>query len=308
MAHEKPAGKSSVAANANLDDWVALPQVRAPATTARAVPMDIFDKLPDAFPDEFHTPTVGEWGRQKYLRLWMYAGIFAHGMKYLHRHRVYIDLFAGAGKAIIRETGELVLGSPLLALSVPDPFTKYIFCDDDAERVAALRARVARDYAWADCTIIHAPAADAVSQIRAALPTDGSVLSFCFADPYDLSFGFGIVERLAAGTRMDFLILLAAQMDGQRNEVNYANAASTKVGRLLGDPLWREKWSAAKGRGIGFQQFLMQQYRAAMERIGYQHLKDADVYRVRTESGQVPLYYLLFFSRTSGAITSGARP
>jgi hypothetical protein len=32
--------------------------------------MDIFDKLPDALPDEFHTPMVGEWGRQKYLRLW----------------------------------------------------------------------------------------------------------------------------------------------------------------------------------------------------------------------------------------------
>lgn len=259
--------------------------------------MNIFDKLPDALPDDLHTPMVGEWGRQKYLRLWMYASIFARGMKNQHRHRVYIDLFAGAGKAIIRETGELVLGSPLLALSVPDPFTKYIFCDDDAERVAALEARGARDYAWADRTIIHAPAMDAVPRILAALPSDGSVLSFCFADPFDLSFDFSIVERLATGNRMDFLILLAAQMDGQRNEVNYVNPASTKVERLLGDPLWRGKWSTAKRGGTGFQQFLMQQYRAAMERIGYQRLRETDVYRVRTESGQVPLYYLLFFSK-----------
>ena len=173
--------------------------------------MDIYDKLPEATPDGLHTPAVGEWGRQKYLRVWTYASIFARGMKHLHRHRVYIDLFAGAGKAVLRETGELVLGSPLLALSVPDPFTKYIFCDDDAERVAALRTRVERGYPWADCTIIQAPAADAVPQIVAALPTDGSVLSFCFADPYDLSFDFRIVERLAAGKRrIDFLILLAA--------------------------------------------------------------------------------------------------
>lgn len=260
--------------------------------------MDIFDKLPEAFPDDFHTPIVGEWGRQKYLRLWMYASIFARGMRNQHRHRVYIDLFAGAGKAIIRETGELVLGSPLLALAVPDPFTKYIFCDDDAERVSALTARVERDYAWADCTIIQAPAVNAVPQIRTALPTTGSVLSFCFADPYDLSFDFSIVERLASGTRMDFLILLAAQMDGQRNEVNYVGPASTKVERLLGDPQWREKWRAAKRDGSGFQQFLMQQYRVGMERIGYQPLRDGDVYRVRTESGQVPLYYLLFFSKS----------
>jgi three-Cys-motif partner protein len=259
--------------------------------------MDIYDKLPEATPDGLHTPSVGEWGRQKYLRLWTYATIFARGMKHRYRHRVYIDLFAGAGKAVIRETGEIVLGSPLLALSVPDPFTRYVFCDDEEERVAALDARVARDYAWADCTIIHAPAVDAVPQIRAALPTQGSVLSFCFADPYDLSFDFSIVERLAAGNRMDFLILLAAQMDGQRNEANYVNPASTKVERLLGDPQWRVKWREAKQHGTGFQQFLMQQYRAAMERIGYQRLMDGDVYRVRTESGQVPLYYLLFFSK-----------
>jgi hypothetical protein len=97
---------------------------------------------------------------------------------------------------------------------------------------------------------------------------------------------------------MDFLILLAAQMDGQRNEANYVNPASTKVERLLGDPQWRETWRAAKWDGAGFQQFLMLQYRAAMERIGYQRLKDSDVYRVRTESGQVPLYYLLFFSKS----------
>jgi three-Cys-motif partner protein len=260
--------------------------------------MDIYDKLPEAAPDGLYTPEIGEWGRQKYLRLWTYASIFSRGMKHRHRHRVYIDLFAGAGKAVIRETGELVLGSPLLALSVPDPFTKYIFCDDDPERVAALEERVARDYPWADCTIIHAPAMEAVPRIVAALPTDGSVLSFCFADPYDLSFDFRIVERLAAGNRrIDFLILLAAQMDGQRNEANYVHAENMKVERLLGDPEWREKWYAAKRSGTGFQRFLMQQYCTAMQAIGYKRPKDSDAYRVKTESGQVPLYYLLFFSK-----------
>lgn len=260
--------------------------------------MDIFDKLPEALPDGFYTPFVGEWGRQKYLRLWTYASIFARGMKNQFTHRVYIDLFAGAGKAVIRETGELVLGSPLLALSVPDPFTKYIFCEEDGERVAALRGRIERDFAWADCTILQAAAADAVPRIVTALPSGSSVLSFCFADPFDLSFDFEIVKRLAAGRRkMDFLILLAAQMDGQRNEANYVNRESTKVERLLGDPEWREKWDAAKRRGTGFQHFLMQQYCDAMVRIGYQHPRESDVYRVRTESGQVPLYYLLFFSR-----------
>ena len=66
--------------------------------------MNIYRKLPPATPDDLHTPEVGEWGRQKYLRLWIYADIFSQGMKNAFEHRVYIDLFSGAGMARIRET------------------------------------------------------------------------------------------------------------------------------------------------------------------------------------------------------------
>lgn len=259
--------------------------------------MNIYRKLPPPTDDDLHTPTVGEWGRQKYLRLWNYADIFSQGMKKSYEHRVYIDLFAGAGKARIRETGELVLGSPLLALSVASPFTRYIFCEKDERNVAALRARVERDFSWADVRIIHSPVESAVDQILAHLPPAGPTLDFCFADPFDLEFDSRIVERLSRGRRMDFLILLAAQMDGQRNLSNYLNPANAKIERLLNDPEWRARWEMARKRGMKFQWFLVEEYYNAMERIGYTRPRSSDAHKVETESGSVPLYYLLFFSR-----------
>lgn len=46
-----------------------------------------------------------------------------------------------------------------------------------------------------------------------------------------------------------------------------------------------------------FQRFLVEEYYDAMERIGYARPRPSDAHKVDTESGSVPLYYLLFFSR-----------
>jgi three-Cys-motif partner protein len=218
-------------------------------------------------------------------------------MKKHFQNRVYIDLFSGAGKAIIRETGDLVLGSPLLALSVAEPFDRYIFCDKDKDNVDALSARVDRDFPWADVRIIHAPVEQAVEQVLANLPPSASTLDFCFADPFHLEFDFRIVERLSRGRRMDWLTLLAVQMDGQRNLSHYLNPENDKIDRLLNDRDWREKWEVAQRSGKRLQPFLVDCYNNAMAEVGYALPKPSDAHRVKTESGSIPLYYLLFFSK-----------
>jgi hypothetical protein len=42
--------------------------------------------------------------------------IFSQGMKRRWPHRVYVDLLAGPGRRVDRDTGEEFDGSPLLAL------------------------------------------------------------------------------------------------------------------------------------------------------------------------------------------------
>lgn len=84
---------------------------------------------------------VGAWVEEKYRRVGMYCEIFSTGMKGKWDARVYIDLYAGAGRSKIRGTQRSLLGSPLMALSVPDRFDRYIFCESDPEALFALRSR-----------------------------------------------------------------------------------------------------------------------------------------------------------------------
>jgi len=76
--------------------------------------------------DGLIAPPVGPWGEKKYLLVRNYAQIFANSMKNKWDCRVYIDLFAGAGRSKIEGTSRIVLASPLLALGISDKFVCYL--------------------------------------------------------------------------------------------------------------------------------------------------------------------------------------
>src|SRR4030042_1995033 len=58
-------------------------------------------------------------------------------------HHVYIDAFAGSGKHISRTTGNIVSGSPEIALNIKPPFKEFYFIDIDGAKVAELQKKVA---------------------------------------------------------------------------------------------------------------------------------------------------------------------
>jgi three-Cys-motif partner protein len=258
--------------------------------------MGIFEKLPAATPDDLKRSVTREWSQQKHLRLYPYLSIFGTGIKDRFANRVYIDLYSGAGKAQIKETGEVVLGSPLLALSIRDPFTKYVFCEEDEALAEALRQRCRREHPTVDVVVLTGDAATLVPEILREVPTGRDTLSFCFVDPYDLGFDFDMIARLAEGRRMDFLFLLASQMDGQRNLFNYLRPENRKIERLLNDARWRDRWREAEAAGAGIQWFLVERYTEAMAAVGYARPQPEDFYKVESDRG-VPLYYLAFYSR-----------
>ena len=83
----------------------------------------------------------GAWVAEKLDYLNRYIGIFETSMKEKWPQRNYIDLFAGPGKNRIKETGEYLLGSPLLALTTRFPFTGYYFVEFDQENIDSLQMR-----------------------------------------------------------------------------------------------------------------------------------------------------------------------
>jgi three-Cys-motif partner protein len=89
-------------------------------------------------------PDVGSWAETKYRLIGLYAALFSTGMKNKWDQRVYVDLYAGAGYSRLRSSHRIILGSPLIALTVDNPFDQYIFCEADGQCIEALRYRTSK--------------------------------------------------------------------------------------------------------------------------------------------------------------------
>lgn len=265
----------------------------------------MLEKLPIIEDDGLITPDVGPWSEKKYRLVWNYSKMFATSMKIRWEVRVYIDLFAGAGHSRIEGTARIVPASPLLALNIKDRFDKYIFCEEDKEKIGALKKRVRRDYSKVDVAYVTGDANEKVGKILEEIPTPRKnyrVLSFCFVDPYKASnLKFSTIERLS--TRyVDFLILIPSGMDINRNEETYANEDSTVIAEYTGNEDWRSEWTEAKKKRKKFGLCIADIFGRQMKQLDYIYEGLSAMEPVH-HRGRRLLYHLAFFSRHSKGIS-----
>ena len=257
-------------------------------------------QLPTLKDDGLVTEEIGDWSQEKYRLLSLYAQMFAASMKNKWNCRVYIDLFAGSGRSRIKGTNKILAGSPLVALGVDPSFDKYIFCEEDPDKLLALKTRIARDYREANVAFQSGDANVAIADILQKIPQyakDFKVLSFCFVDPYNLKdLAFKTIDRLS-NLFVDFLVLIATDMDAVRNVSKYELSQSDVVERFLGVPTWREEWHVAKDKREGFSSYLMQRFSDQMEARGYISAPIGETKLVRSTEKNLPLYRLALFSR-----------
>jgi len=252
--------------------------------------------------DGLLTPEVGRWSNKKYSLIHNYAEMFATGMKHKWDCRVYIDLFAGAGKTKIKNSKRIVKASPLLALDVKDRFDRYIFCELDPDLINALSIRVKRKHGDADVKFIKGDINLKVDEVIQSIPKPSSsfkVLSFCVVDPFKLSsLNFATIKNLS-DFYMDFLVLIACGMDAQRNEKKYLSEDNTVVECFLGNPLWRNDWSNTKCSRTSFSAFLVDSFGREMVKLNYKSVDLTETVLVRQPDNRAPLYRLAFYSRSN---------
>lgn len=242
---------------------------------------------------------VGSWTEDKYRLVGLYDHLFSRGMKRKWDLRVYIDLYAGSGFSRVQGTRRILKGSPLIALGVADPFDGYVFCESSSKRIAALRQRVERLFPARDVSLVEGDCNEKVHDILRLIPQSSptnSVLSLCFVDPYDLSIRFSTIRQLST-SRMDFLFLLALDMDANRNEEHYSDQLNPKIDDFLEKKDWREQWKKKKAQGLRFPQFLAEEFSTCMESIGYLPQPFYRMKHVRSDLRNLPLYHLALFSR-----------
>jgi three-Cys-motif partner protein len=247
-------------------------------------------------PDRLITPEIGTWGLSKYNYVGRYCDVFTQSMRSKWKHLVYIDLFAGSGYSKIKTKNQVVLGSPLIALSVPTKFTEYILCEADPTLCNALKTRVNRDFSFSKTIVINGNANKDIETVMDQIPRfsrQETGLSFTFIDPFSLSIHFESIRKLC-NLRMDFLILLALHMDGNRNYSYYIEEENQKIELFLDNPHWRDQLRKVSNNET-FVRFLASQFRNNMVDLGY---KPTETFiPIRSDKKNLPLYYLAYFSK-----------
>ena len=247
-------------------------------------------------------PPVGRWAETKYRLVSMYDELFATGMRHKWGKRVYIDLYAAAGYSQIRGSPTILKGSPILALTVKHPFDKYVFCEENPELLEALKTRAKRSAPNADVDYVLGRCDAEIERICALIPRPSpgnTVLSLCFADPFDFGLKFETLRKLSS-FYVDFLVTLAIGMDANRNYEHYVEGNSPKIDEALGNTEWRERWKEHARRG-DFRRFLASEFARSMESLRYLHQELDQMKLVRSDDKNLPLYYLALFSRNETA-------
>lgn len=251
--------------------------------------------------DGQYVEDVGKWAEKKYRHIGYYAKMFSTGMKNKWECLVYIDLFAGAGLARIKNTQRIVAASPMLALNVDNKFNRYIFCEIDDTKINALKSRIKKYFNELDTHFIEGDVNTKVDEIVGLIPRASKkfrVLGFCVVDPYNMGcLNFSTIEKLAKYF-IDFFVLIPSMMDANRNEKVYTELTNNHIECFIGDECWRENWCRKKNQSTNFGSFILMSFGKKMQSLGYQPTVENDFLCVRNPYNNSPLYHLGLFSRS----------
>jgi len=257
-----------------------------------------------AVPDGLYTLPAGAWAAEKLDYLSRYIDIFETSMRKKWSQRNYIDLFAGPGKNVVKDTTEVFLGSPLLALTTRFPFTGYYFSNNDPIQIEALKQRCSASPQCDTLNIYNENANQIVNaivgNIRQFSPNS---LNLGFLDPFGLELEWSTVAKLGTLQHCD-LIIHYSQYGLNRNiKQSYETKSETAVDRFFGTNAWRDIYTlwCNKPRITSLHRELIDLYKERLISLGYQEVRQSDEMLVepliRNKRRNAPLYRLLFASK-----------
>ncbi|HXJ03751.1 MAG TPA: three-Cys-motif partner protein TcmP [Candidatus Acidoferrum sp.] len=191
---------------------------------------------------------IGIWSEVKLAIIKEYASAYGRIMEATRRDRIpslrwlYIDAYAGPGYHLSQTSGELVEGSPLIALNTEPPFHEYHFIDSERARSEQLRR-------------LAGPRLDVFTYSedcnKALL---GSVFprveygkykrALCLLDPYNIDLTWEVIEAAGKSNSIEIFMNFMI-MDINRNALRKDPDKSipskvAQMTRLWGDETWKE--------------------------------------------------------------------
>ncbi len=224
----------------------------------------------------------------------------------------YIDAFAGSGYHLSKKTGDVVKGSPIIALETNPPFGEYHFIDLDETKVSELEALASKRR---NVTVHHGDCNTILTkQILPRVRYEDYRRAVCFLDPYNLQVDWSVVAAAGQMKTIELFLnfpLLAINRNVLRHDPSSVSDANReRMNRFWGDDSWRR---------VGYQEIptlfgtteekiesrdLASVYRDRLRRVaGFSYVPQPMA--MKNSLGNV-LYYLFFasYNRTGGKIVA----
>lgn len=265
------------------------------------MPSESFDPVISAPNDGFAIPEIEQWNLEKYRLIGKYIETFTENRREKSEDMIYVDLTAGSGVNRIKETGELVLGSPLIALSNPIAFSKYIFCERETELVQALKIRINKQFRRKNVVIFGRDVNIMTDKFSFYIPkaTDKYKISgICLIDAFSMNIHFEAIKALAE-LGMNFLLVLSMPMNDYQNYHHYNTEEKENLEKFMGASFDQLEGLKETTDNELYFRHLVKNYKNQIEKLGY---KTTGSFQPMTSNEmQLPLYYLGYFAQNHSA-------
>lgn len=259
-----------------------------------------------ATPDDDGLPVreSGQWAKDKLAIIECYLDAFATACSKKARSWHLVDGFAGPGINKIRETGELVWGSPMLGVRTAPAFNRCLFMDAGREESETLSERTAD---FRDRVVVRQ------GDVNGDLPSamyellDRRAPILCLLDPEGAELGWETVEALSrfrvGKYKTEMLILFPTHTGFIRMlpvEGEPEPWAAAKLDYIYGTNRWRRIWRARQRNEISTDQattLYVGLYRDRLAELGYPSELVLDR-EVRRGGRRGQLFYFLIFATT----------
>jgi len=250
--------------------------------------------------DRLPVRTVGAWSKDKHHFLARYIDAFTKAMKGKPAWTGigYVDLFAGPGMCVVRDTGEEIDASPLLALQTDKPFDVFAYADKSEDSLHAILSRFGARKASTEPLTFQGDCNQRIDDIAKVLPRGHLYLAFL--DPTGLDIHFETIRALTANHRVDLIVVFMDRLDLNRNIAKtYYDTQESKLDAFFGaGSNWRSKfadlanWTADKVTELS-----LDIYRKQLRTIGYECFGKTVRIIGKAGAARTPFYLLFFASK-----------
>jgi len=209
---------------------------------------------------------VGAWAEDKYFFLETYLNASCEARRKFadKNNAVFIDLFSGPGKCIVRkEKREIFSGGMRAAQRDEAPFNELFYFDISKTNADTLVKRLNK----ANCKVICGDSNALVADLVGSLLKKYYRYHFAFVDPFGPdNLKFNTLKELARLGRMDMLIHFPIGAI-KRNLPNWKKKTSSILDEFLGTDGWRTRIDQAPANQIF--RILIDIFKEQLKSIGY---------------------------------------